>query len=115
MRDELIPAVYIITNKRYGTLYVGVTSALWLRISDHKNGAFDGFSKKYGLGMLAWYEHHPTMSSAIHRETRLKKWQRSWKLNLINSFNPEWLDLHDKIDSTVNLVEDFATRKVLPT
>jgi putative endonuclease len=114
MREEKLPAVYIITNKRFGTLYIGVTSALWLRICDHKNGTFDGFSKKYGLGMLVWYEHHPSKPSAIHRETRLKKWKREWKLNLINSFNPDWLDLHDEIDSNVNHVEEFASRKVLP-
>jgi putative endonuclease len=111
-RDEKQPAVYVISNKRYGTLYTGVTSALWLRICDHKNGVFGGFSKKYGLGNLVWYEHHPTMPSAIHRETRLKKWQRTWKLNLINSFNPDWRDLHDEIDSTINFVEEFTSRKV---
>ena len=113
MRDEKCPAVYIITNKRYGTLYIGVTSGLWNRIWNHNNGTFDGFSKKYGLNFLVWYEHHPSMASAIHRETRLKKWMRSWKLNLINSFNPEWRDLHDEIDSNVNTVEEFASRKVL--
>ncbi len=114
MRDEKQPAVYIITNKRYGTLYIGVTSALWLRICDHKNGVSEGFSKKYGLGKLVWYEHHASMPSAIHRETRLKKWRRVWKLNLINSFNPDWRDLHDEIDGTVNFVEEFASRKVRP-
>ena len=104
----------MISNKRYGTLYVGVTSQLWSRICDHKNGTFDGFSKKYSLGILVWYEHHPTMLSAIHREKRLKKWNRIWKINLVNSFNSDWSDLHDDIDSNVNLVEDFATRKVVP-
>jgi putative endonuclease len=115
MHDEKHPAVYIITNKRNGTLYIGVTSALWTRICDHKNGTFDGFSKKYGLGALVWYEHHPSMPSAIHRETRLKKWKRDWKLGLINSFNPDWRDLHEDIDSNINFVEEYATRKVLPS
>jgi putative endonuclease len=114
MHDEKHPAVYIITNKRNGTLYVGVTSALWMRVCDHKNGTFEGFSKKYGLGLLVWYEHHPSMSSAIHRETRLKKWKRDWKLELINSFNPDWRDLHHEIDSNTNFVAEFATRKVIP-
>ena len=114
MSEEKHPTVYIISNKRYGALYVGVTSQLWSRICDHKNGTFDGFSRKYGLGMLVWYEHHPTMLSAIHREKRLKKWNRSWKINLINSFNSDWKDLHDEIDSNVNFVEEFATRKVAP-
>jgi putative endonuclease len=112
MHEEKHPAVYILTNKRYGALYVGVTSELWNRIWAHKNGQFEGFSKKYGLGLLVWYENHPTMPSAIHRETRLKKWRREWKLNLINAFNPGWLDLHDDIDANTYRVEEFATRKV---
>ncbi len=112
MHEEKHSAVYIITNMRNGAIYVGVTSLLWNRICDHKNGTFEGFSKKYGLGMLVWYEHHPSMLSAIHREKRLKKWKRDWKLNLVNTFNPDWRDLHDEIDSNVNRVEEFATRKV---
>ena len=114
MREEKQPAVYLLTNHRNGVLYVGVTSALWYRICDHKNGTFEGFSKEYELGMLVWYEHHPTMPSAIHREKRLKKWKREWKLDLIDTFNPEWRDLHEEIDSNINLVEEFATRKVWP-
>jgi putative endonuclease len=113
MSDDKQPAVYIISNKRHGVLYIGVTSGLWQRIWDHKNGRFEGFSKKYGLGRLVWYEHHPTMPSAIHRETRLKKWKPEWKLNLVDGFNPPWLDLHEAIDSDLNVVEEFATRKVL--
>lgn len=112
MREEKQPAVYIVTNKPGGTLCFGVTGALWNRICAHRNGTFDGFTKKYGLHRLVWYEHHPSMPSAIHREKRLKKWQREWKLKLINAFNPDWRDLHDDIDSTINLVEEFATRKV---
>lgn len=114
MRDEKQPAVYIVTNRPGGTLYIGVTSALWNRICDHKNGTFDGFTKKHGVDKLVWYEHHPSMPSAIHREKRLKKWQRAWKLNLIHAFNPDWRDLHDEIDSSVNSVAEFATRKVDP-
>jgi putative endonuclease len=76
MREEKQPAVYIIANQRNGTIYVGVTSTLWMRIYHHKNGTFQGFSKSYGLAKLVWYEHHPTMPSAIHREKRLKKWKR---------------------------------------
>lgn len=112
MHDEKSPAVYIIANKRYGMIYVGVTSNLWNRIAVHKNGTFDGFSTEHGLYSLVWYEHHPTMPSAIHREKRLKKWKRSWKINLINAFNPDWRDLHDEIDANVNLVADFESRKV---
>jgi putative endonuclease len=112
MREEKSPAVYIAANRRYGTLYVGVTSSLWFRMCDHKNGTFDGFTKQNGISMLVWYEHHPTMPSAIHREKRLKKWNRIWKINLINSFNPDWRDLHDEIDTNINAVEEFETRKV---
>jgi putative endonuclease len=112
MYEEKEPAVYIIANKPNGTIYIGVTGALWTRICDHTNGRFEGFSMKYGLGVLVWYEHHPTMHSAIHRETRLKKWKREWKVDLINGFNPDWRDLHDEIDSNSNRVDEFATRKV---
>ena len=114
MHEEKQPAVYILSNRRCGALYIGVTSALWNRICDHKNGRFPGFSRRYGLSMLVWNEHHPTMVSAIHRESRLKKWQRDWKLNLINAFNPDWRDLHTEIDSNINAVDAFATRKVDP-
>ncbi len=112
MREELCPAAYIITNKRNGTLYIDVTSALYDRIWEHKNGLNSGFSKQYGLDVLVWYEHHPSMLSAIHREKRLKKWPRAWKLNLINSMNPGWQDLHEHIDANANLVEEFASPKV---
>jgi putative endonuclease len=110
MRDEKLPAVYIMSNKRYGALYVGVTSALWLRVCDHKNGRYEGFTRRYGLNRLVWYEHHHSMASAIHREKRLKAWLRAWKFNLINSFNPDWKDLHDEIDSVAKLVVEFETR-----
>ena len=115
MQAEKRPSVYIITNQRYGTFYTGVTSNLWSRICDHKNGIFEGFSKKYGLGQLVWYEHHPSMVSAIHREKRLKKWNRAWKIELINAFNPDWHDLHEQIDDNLNFVTEFASRKVEPT
>ena len=114
MRDELCPSVYIITNKRNGTLYIGVTSELHKRIWDHKNGTNPGFSKQYGLGTLGWFEHHPSMPSAIHREKRLKKWRRAWKLELINAMNPDSKDLHEEIDANINLVEEFVSRKVEP-
>ncbi len=110
MGDEKFPAVYILSNRRYGTLYVGVTSQLYIRICDHKNGVFEGFTKDHDLKSLVWYEHHPTIASAIHREKLIKTWLRSWKLNLINSFNPDWRDLHEKIDANLNLVEEFAKR-----
>jgi putative endonuclease len=91
------PAVYILASKRNGTLYVGVTSDLIKRIWEHKNGMVDGFSKRYGVQSLVWYELHATMESAITREKRLKDWKRVWKLELIESANPNWLDLYDTI------------------
>jgi putative endonuclease len=91
------PAVYTLTNKRNGTLYVGVTSDVIKRIWEHKNDTVDGFSKRYGLHLLVWYELHESMESAIKREKRMKDWKRSWKLELIETSNPDWLDLYRKI------------------
>jgi len=93
----LQPAIYIITNKKYGTLYIGVTSNLVKRVYEHKNKLVDGFIKKYNLSKLVYYELFENMKSAIIREKRLKKWNREWKLELINNFNPNWEDLYYKI------------------
>jgi putative endonuclease len=95
MREEKEPAVYMMSNRYRGTIYIGVTSALWNRVSAHKEKAFPGFSAKYGLDCLVWYEHHPDMAAAIQRETRLKAWKRNWKIELIEKLNPDWNDLHD--------------------
>ena len=86
------PAVYILANKRNGTLYVGVTSDLTKRIWEHKNNLVEGFTKKYHVHQLVWYELHESMESAIMREKRLKEWKRAWKLELIEGKNPDWLD-----------------------
>ncbi|MGL4768560.1 MAG: GIY-YIG nuclease family protein [Formosimonas sp.] len=91
------PAVYILANQRNGTLYVGVTSNLPQRIYQHREGLADGFSQQYGVKMLVWFEQHETMSSAIAREKAIKKWRREWKLNLIETQNPEWRDLWTQI------------------
>ena len=85
--------VYIITNKRYGTLYVGVTSDLAKRVAQHRLSVFDGFSKKQELKRLVWYEPHDSIVSAIEREKRIKRWHRDWKVNLIQAVNPDWNDL----------------------
>ena len=82
---------------RNGTLYVGVTSDLVARAWQHREHVVDGFTKKYGVDQLAWYELHPTMDSAITREKRIKKWNRQWKLELIESVNPYWNDLWSSI------------------
>ena len=96
--SDRIPCVYILASQRNGTLYVGVTSNLVRRVWEHKNDLADGFTKKYGVHTLVWYEVHPTMDSAITREKRLKEWKRNWKLDLIEGVNPMWDDLYDELD-----------------
>ncbi|HKU54143.1 MAG TPA: GIY-YIG nuclease family protein [Rhizomicrobium sp.] len=85
--------VYIVTNKPWGTLYIGVTSNLEARIFQHKNGTVEGFTKRYGLHLLVYAEECANAHAAIHREKRLKKWSRTWKINLIRTDNPDWIDL----------------------
>ena len=91
------PAVYILASKRNGTLYIGVTSDPVKRIWEHKNNMVEGFTKRYNVHRLVWYELHESMESAITREKRLKNWKRKWKLELIESSNPKWLDLYHTI------------------
>jgi putative endonuclease len=98
MRDEKQPAVYILAGGPRGTIYVGVTSALWNRVATHKQGEVAGFTAKYGLNSLVWYEHHISMDAAIRREKQIKKWNRDWKVGMIETLNPTWIDLHDDID-----------------
>ena len=88
-----LPCVYILSNKKNGTLYIGVTSSLDKRTWEHKNKLVDGFSKKYSVDRLVYYEIHETMESAIVREKQLNKWNRSWKIRLIEEQNLEWRDL----------------------
>jgi len=83
-------------SKRDGVLYIGVTSALCDRVSIHKQDLLDGFTKKYGVHTLVYYEMLETMDQAITRETRMKKWKRAWKVRLIEQMNPEWCDLFDE-------------------
>jgi putative endonuclease len=90
---ELAPAVYLLASKRNGTLYVGVTSDLPGRIHKHRNGLLPGFTREYRVRMLVWFEQHATMEEAIVREKRIKKWNRGWKLELIEASNPGWRDL----------------------
>ena len=89
--------VYIICSKRTGTLYIGVTSNLIKRIYEHKNGLAEGFSKTYEVHRLVWYERHETAESAIVREKQIKKWNREWKLRLVDEFNPRWDDLYESL------------------
>ncbi|WP_339726257.1 GIY-YIG nuclease family protein [uncultured Paraglaciecola sp.] len=88
------PAVYILSNKKYGTLYIGVTSTLVKRIWQHKNNSIEGFSSKYQLHNLVYYEIYTDMYTAISREKQLKKWKRSWKIQLIEKENINWNDLY---------------------
>ena len=87
------PAVYIVASKPNGTLYIGVTSNLVQRAWRHRHHEFEGFTARYEVVRLVWYELHGDMEHAITREKRLKKWNRSWKLRLVNEFNPQWRDL----------------------
>ena len=91
------PATYILTNRRNGTLYTGVTSHLKRRIWQHREGIFDGFSKRYGCKHLVWFEMHDTMESAIAREKQIKAGSRQKKLTIIEKDNPDWRDLFPDI------------------
>jgi len=91
------PCVYILASQRNGTLYVGVTSNLVQRVWQHKNDLVEGFTKKYRVHTLVWYEAHETMASAITREKTIKGWRRTWKLDLIEATNPSWRDLYGDI------------------
>ena len=87
-------AVYMMANCRHGTIYIGVTSQLPKRVWEHREGKVAGFTKKYGLKRLVWFEPHESMTAAIQRETSLKRYKREWKINLIERENPEWIDLY---------------------
>jgi putative endonuclease len=91
------PAVYILASQKNGTLYIGVTSDLFKRIYEHKMSLAEGFTRKYAVHRLVYFETHDAMESAIMREKQLKKWNRQWKINLIEKENPEWNDLYDEI------------------
>ncbi|WP_293388518.1 GIY-YIG nuclease family protein [Nevskia sp.] len=91
--------VYILASERNGTLYVGVTSNLVLRIWQHRNDEVAGFTKRYQVHRLVWFEPHPDSISAITREKQIKEWKRAWKLELIESSNPQWRDLYEVIAS----------------
>ena len=89
--------VYLLASAKYGTLYVGVTSDLVRRVHEHKSKAVPGFTAKYGVDRLVWFESHGDPVSAITREKVIKKWRRDWKISLIEQQNADWLDLYDAI------------------
>jgi putative endonuclease len=91
------PCVYLMASKRNGTLYVGVTSDLMGRVWQHRENVVAGFTKRHGIHTLVWYEVHETMESAITREKSIKAWKRAWKLELIETSNPSWVDLYESL------------------
>ena len=95
--DMKQPCVYILASQRNGTLYIGVTSNLMQRVWHHKNDLVEGFTKRYGVHTLVWYESHEMMESAIVREKAIKEWRRAWKLDLIEKGNPAWRDLYEEL------------------
>jgi putative endonuclease len=91
------PAVYIMASAERGTLYIGVTGNLKFRVWQHREGLVDGFTKRYSVKRLVWFEHYADFPSAITREKQLKKWTRAWRLELIETANPTWRDLWDNM------------------
>ncbi|MEE2951806.1 MAG: GIY-YIG nuclease family protein [Pseudomonadota bacterium] len=114
--------VYIMASQRNGTLYVGVTSDLYKRVQEHRDGSMGGFTARYGCKTLVWHERHDDIESAIQRETSLKRYRRAWKLRLIEDLNPEWFDLFDRFSdednpyrpSFVRAFDDRPTEASLP-
>lgn len=96
MREEKQFVVYIMTNVRRGVFYVGVTSNLWARVQQHRDGVMPGFTRKWGLRRLVWYQAFDDAESAIAFEKRLKRWRRPWKFELVEKANPDWDDLWDQ-------------------
>ena len=91
--------VYLLASKKHGTLYLGVTNDLVRRVYEHRTKAVPGFTTRYGIGKLVWFEIHDTAEAAITREKELKKWRRDWKIRLIEENNPEWADLYPGISN----------------
>jgi putative endonuclease len=91
--------VYIVTNKKNGVLYIGVTNNIARRIWEHKSGDIKGFTKRYNLDKLVWYEGLTDITQAIQREKQIKEWKRDWKIQLIETSNPDWNDLYEVLNS----------------
>lgn len=98
--------VYILANKRNGTLYIGVCNNLFRRVLEHKRKLKKGFTEKYGINKLVWYEQTNDIRIAIQREKQIKKWNRKWKLKLIEENNPQWKDLFYEIGGTDEMLSD---------
>jgi putative endonuclease len=91
---DLRPCVYIMASRRHGTLYAGLTGNPGQRTWQHREGVVPGFTRRYGVKLLVWYEFHDTMVAAITREKQIKEWRRAWKIELIERMNPDWRDLY---------------------
>jgi len=104
------PCVYILASMPLGTIYVGVTSNLHQRMAEHAQGLIDGFTKKYGVKRLVYFEMHHLMDEAIRREKQLKVWRRMWKIRLIEQTNPEWIDLFDEATGEIRCGPADAVR-----
>jgi len=89
--------VYLLSSRRFGTLYVGMTAELVKRVWEHKTKAVPGFTAKYDVHRLVWYEQHALLEAAFVRERQIKKWKRAWKIQLIEAGNPQWIDLYPSI------------------
>jgi len=97
LRIMKVPCVYILASRRNGTLYIGVTSDIARRVWEHKSDAIEGFTKRYGVHILVHYEIYATIPDAILREKQMKRWNREWKIRLIQQLNPQWRDLYEDI------------------
>ncbi|HYW55439.1 MAG TPA: GIY-YIG nuclease family protein [Polaromonas sp.] len=89
--------VYIMASQKNGTLYIGVTNNLMRRVYEHRNGLVEGFTSQYAVHQLVWFESTPSVEAAIHREKQMKRWNREWKIALIEKGNPEWVDLYETL------------------
>ncbi|TBR39708.1 MULTISPECIES: GIY-YIG nuclease family protein [Dyella] len=96
-KRKITPCVYMLASRPQGTLYIGVTGNLLRRVWEHRTYVADGFTKRYNIHQLVWFEEHPIMMSAIKRETNLKDWRRAWKFQLIQAENPHWEDLYPRL------------------
>jgi putative endonuclease len=97
MRKEHRYFLYIVASQRKGTLYVGVTGNLAARVGEHRDHLLEGFTKRYGVHRLIWFEEFSDIHDAIAREKRIKKWRRAWKVELVEKMNPDWIDLFERI------------------
>jgi putative endonuclease len=104
-------AVYIMASRKHGTLYIGVTSDLIARMVQHRQGLLGGFTKKYGVKRLVWYERHESIIPAIQREKSLKKYRRDWKINVIEEMNPNWDDLFPALLTEDGPLKDLSWRE----